>query len=164
MKRLVLFLMFTMISCSGCSRINETLEFVQPEVLEADSLTLGTEVEEKGILEIREKYFLLQISDIFFNFDLYKDRVVKVEGLYGVDYDSNEPEFHVVYRFGPGCCGDDGWGGFFLNYEGEWPTVDDWIEVIGTPRIEKGEYRDYLYLDVISITVKDEVGEVLVYQ
>ena len=143
MKRLVLFLMLTMISCSGCSRITETLEFVEPEVLEADSLTLGTEVEEKGILEIREKYFLLQISDIFFNFDLYKDRVVKVEGLYGVDY---------------------GWGGFFLNYEGEWPAVDDWIEVIGTPRIEEGEYRDYLYLDVISITVKDEVGEVLVYQ
>ena len=67
MKRLVLFLMLTMISCSGCSRITETLEFVEPEVLEADSLTLGTEVEEKGILEIREKYFLLQISDIFFN-------------------------------------------------------------------------------------------------
>ena len=78
MKRLVLFLMLTMISCSRCSRITETLEFVEPEVLEADSLTLGTEVEEKGILEIREKYFLLQISDIFFNFDLYKDRVVKV--------------------------------------------------------------------------------------
>lgn len=164
MKRLVLFLMLTMIICSGCHRLTETLEVVGPEVLETKFLDLEAEDEEKGILEIREKYFLLQISDIFFNFDSYKDRVVKVEGLYGVDYYSDEPEFRVVYRFGPGCCGNDGWGGFFLNYDGEWPEVDDWIEVIGTPRIQEGEYMNMLYLDVISITVKDEVGEVLVYQ
>ncbi|MDE5977280.1 MAG: hypothetical protein K2G70_02275, partial [Turicibacter sp.] len=114
-------------------------------------------------IEITEKLFLLQINDVFFNFKDYEGSLLKVEGMYGTDIILGE-EFHVVYRFGPGCCENDDWAGFFLNYDGEWPEQDEWIEVIGTPRIVQGRSAKWLYLDVTSLVVKEERGAETVSQ
>ena len=70
----------------------------------------------------------------------------------------------VVYRRGPGCCGNDGWGGFLLKYDGEYPNENDWIRVTGTPElIEEGDYLN-LYLHVTSLEVKVERGAEFVIQ
>ena len=61
----------------------------------------------------------------------------------------------MVYRFGPGCCENDGWGGFFLN-DGEGPEENEWIEVQGTPRIVQGSCAKWLYLKIIRLTMNEE--------
>lgn len=117
------------------------------------------------VLEIREKMFLTQINDIYCNFDAYKDKTIIVEGVYGLLYSWDGSErIPGVYRRGPGCCGNDGWGGFFLKYDGALPNENDWIRVTGTPELERGNGFINLHLHVTSIEVKGERGAEFVMQ
>ncbi len=131
-----------------------------------DGNTKNEELENKDveIIEIKEKMFLTQINDIYYNLDDYKGKTIKVEGIYSTfDFDESK-KGHMVYRNGPGCCGNDGWGGFLLNYNGEYPEDNAWIEVIGTPEIiEEDDFQDF-YLNVTSLTVLEERGAEFVYQ
>ncbi len=123
-------------------------------------------IDNKSIVEIREKMFIAQIEDIYYNIEDFKDKYIKVEGMYSViePEEGDMEKVHFVYRNAPGCCGNDGWAGFVLNYDGEYPNANDWIQVIGTPEIVKnGTYED-LYLNVISIEVMDERGAEFVNQ
>lgn len=121
-----------------------------------------------GVVEIKEKMFLTQITDIFANFDDYKDKKVKVEGMFTYFKDSNDqPTLPVVYRKGPGCCGNDGWGGFFLDMPKDMkvPNDNDWIIVTGSP---EREYDDQgvvtLHLKVDKLEVSDKRGAEFVKQ
>lgn len=117
------------------------------------------------VLEISEKMFLTQINDIYYNFDTYKDKTIIVEGMYTLLYSWDGSErIPGVYRRGPGCCGNDGWGGFFLKYDGELPEENDWVRVTGIPELEVGESFINLYLNVISMEVKEERGAEFVMQ
>lgn len=117
------------------------------------------------VLKIGEKMFLTQINDIYFNFDTYKDKTIVVEGMYALLYSMNGDErIPAVYRRGPGCCGNDGWGGFLLKYDGDFPEENEWICVTGTPELEKDGYFVNLYLNVSSIEVKEERGAEFVVQ
>lgn len=124
------------------------------------------EVADKEVVEITEKMFLTQINDIYYNFNNYENKTVVLEGMYSVftstDGTATSP---VVYRNGPGCSGNDGWGGFLLRYDGEFPDENDWIRVTGTPVLETNEkgYKN-IYLIVSSLEVKDERGAELVLQ
>lgn len=120
---------------------------------------------EGDVLEIGEKMFLTQINDMYYNFDNYKDKTIIVEGMYALFYswDSSETA-PVVYRRGPGCCGNDGWGGFLLKYGGEYPNENDWIRVTGTPELVEEGYYLNLYLNVTSLEVKTERGTEFVTQ
>lgn len=118
------------------------------------------------ILEISEKMFLAQINDIYFNFDDYKNKTIIVEGLFS-SFTSRDGtrKVPVIYRYGPGCCDNDGWGGFLLEYAGKLPNENDWIRVTGTPeRITTPEGYTNLVLNVISIEVKTNRGKELVAQ
>ncbi len=123
-------------------------------------------IDNKNIIEIREKMFIAQIEDIYYNIEDFKDEYIKIEGMYSVV----EPEegdigkVHFVYRNAPGCCGNDGWAGFMLNYDGEYPNTNDWIQVVGTPEIVKNGVYEDLYLNVISIEVMEERGAEFVNQ
>lgn len=123
-------------------------------------------IDNKNIIEIREKMFIAQIEDIYYNIEDFKDKYIKIEGMYSVV----EPEegdigkVHFVYRNAPGCCGNDGWAGFMLNYDGEYPNTNDWIQVVGTPEIVKNGVYEDLYLNVISIEVMEERGAEFVNQ
>lgn len=123
-------------------------------------------IDNKNIMEIREKMFIAQIEDIYYNIEDFKDKYIKIEGMYSVV----EPEegdigkVHFVYRNAPGCCGNDGWAGFMLNYDGEYPNTNDWIQVVGTPEIIKNGVYEDLYLNVISIEVMEERGAEFVNQ
>lgn len=118
------------------------------------------EIPEGDILEIKEKLFITQINDMYYNFESYKDKTVIVEGMFTemVSFDGKN-KYPAVYRLGPGCCGNDGWGGFLLDYKKAFPKYDDWIRVTGKPVLEKtSDGYDNLYLKVISLEVKTERG------
>ena len=120
---------------------------------------------EGDVLEIGEKMFLTQISDMYCNFDHYKDKTIIVEGMYAQFYSWDGSETApVVYRNGPGCCGNDGWGGFLLKYDGEFPNENDWIRVTGHPELVTEGYYTNLYLNVASLEVKAERGTEFVTQ
>jgi len=123
-------------------------------------------IDNKNIMEIREKMFIAQIEDIYYNIEDFKDKHIKVEGMYSVvePEEGDTGKVHFVYRNAPGCCGNDGWAGFMLNYDGEYPNTNDWIQVIGTPEIVKNGVYEDLYLNVISIEVMEERGAEFVNQ
>ena len=68
------------------------------------------------------------------------------------------------YGFGLSWCENEGWGGFFLNDDGERSEEKELIEVQGTPRIVQGSSAKWLYLDVTSLIVKEERGAETVTQ
>ncbi|MCQ2609874.1 MAG: hypothetical protein MJ151_03705, partial [Lachnospiraceae bacterium] len=130
------------------------------------------EVDDKNTLVIGEKLFLTQINDIYNNFQRYDGKTIVVEGMLGnyTEWD-NSMQNAVVFRNGPGCCGNDGWGGFYLSdmtpkakgngegilysYDktGEDIEIDDWIKVTGKPALYEGTDTEgtkhrYLFLEV----------------
>lgn len=132
-------------------------------------------VDDKNTLVIGEKLFLTQINDIYNNFQRYDGKTIVVEGMLGnyTEWD-NSMQNAVVFRNGPGCCGNDGWGGFYLsdmtpkakadgqgmlyNYDksGEDIEIDDWIKVTGKPALYEGTDTEgtkhrYLFLEVEKI-------------
>lgn len=120
---------------------------------------------DSNVLEIGEKMFLAQIDDIYFNFDEYKDKTIVVEGMYTLFHSfDGEETVPAVYRRGPGCCGNDGWGGFLLKYDGEPLNENDWVRVTGTPELVVEKYYINLFLNVSNIEVKTERGAEFVTQ
>lgn len=127
---------------------------------------------DQNTIVIGEKLFLTQIDDIYNNYQRYEDKTVVVEGMLGnfTEWDDSFSNA-VVFRNGPGCCGNDGWGGFFLPdmeakkegdsviycYKGEQDIeLDDWIRVTGKPELYEGTDTEgtkkyYLFLAVDKI-------------
>lgn len=127
---------------------------------------------DNNTIVIGEKLYLTQIDDIYNNFQRYVDKTIVVEGMLG-NFTEWDDSFSnpVVFRNGPGCCGNDGWGGFFLSdmevkangesylysYKGEEDIeLDDWIKVTGKPELYQGTDTEgtkkyYLFLAVDKI-------------
>lgn len=114
-------------------------------------------------INIGQDKFLTQINTIRKNIDKYLESVVTVEGMYGtyISHD-NSLTYPIVYRNGPGCCGNDDYDGFLLinvenAYKGdEALRLNDWIKVTGTPFMHEhtnnvGEKEYYLFLVATSI-------------
>lgn len=114
------------------------------------------------VIEIREKLFIAQTNDIYLNGADYLGKTVKYEGIYkntGGEEGSQSPVIHYVIRYGPGCCGFDSNAGFEVRWDGDYPNVDDWVEVVGT--LHEEQYQSglkVLYVEVTSMTIKDERG------
>lgn len=136
----------------------------EPEAPEDTAPSFSTSGEE-DVLVIGEKMFLTQIDDIYINFENYKDKTVVVEGMYTLFFNQDGVrDTPAVYRRGPGCCGNDGWGGFLLKYDGEFPADNDWIRVTGTPELVENDYFQDLYLNVTNIEILEERGAEFVTQ
>ncbi len=137
-----------------------SLENEKEEGAEEKEDEAGEVVSDGDVIEINEKIFLQKINDIYFNFDDYANSTIIIEGMFSnfTNMDGTETR-PVVYREGPGCCGNDGWGGFFLLYDGEYPNENDWIRVVGKPILTEAEggYLE-LFLKVESLEVKKERG------
>lgn len=123
------------------------------------------ESDEDDIVEIGEKMFLTQINDMNCNFDNYKDKTIIIEGMYAQFYlwDGSKT-VPVLYRNAPGCCGNDGWGGLLLKYDGELPNDNDWIRATGTLELVEEDHFLNLYLNISSLEVKEERGAEFVTQ
>jgi uncharacterized membrane protein YcgQ (UPF0703/DUF1980 family) len=110
-------------------------------------------------LEIKEKMFIAQVTDIELNASSYEGKVVKVEGMYFGYFDSySDRDYNYVQRRSPGCCGNDGIVGFEFVFEGDMPENNDWIEVIGKVELFTVEDRERVRLHAEKLTVKDERG------
>ncbi|WP_250277188.1 TIGR03943 family putative permease subunit [[Clostridium] colinum] len=138
---------------------------IPPIVIDDNKTEDKTNDKNEDILVIGEKLFLTQINEIYFNFDSYKDKTIVVEGMYTLFYNQEGIQnIPVVYRKGPGCCGNDGWGGFFLKYDGEFPKDNDWVKVTGTPELVDNNGFIELHLNVSKLEVLEERGAEFVEQ
>jgi Predicted membrane protein len=168
MKRRTLFqrafimsLFFSVIMLVGCGKEEaaETELVINQSQLQLQTRSAEIKTNTNDIVEIEERLFMTQISDIYYNFDEYAEKTIKVEGLYGKEESMIDGSaLNTVFRYGPGCCGNDGWGGFYLIYAGEYPELDDWIAVTGTVEMEHSGQYTMMYLRVSSLEVREERG------
>ena len=118
-------------------------------------------------INIGQDKFLTQINTIRKNIEKFTESVVTLEGMYGMYISHDNSMTHpIVYRNGPGCCGNDDYDGFLLinvenAYQGAEPLrLNDWIKVVGTPFMHEhtnnvGENEEYLFLIATSIEKLD---------
>ena len=121
------------------------------------------------VVEIREKMFIAQVNDVYYNADDYLGKAIRYEGIFS-QYESPETgqTFYLVLRYGPGCCGDDGNVGFEVVWKSEgqhtYPAPNDWVEAVGVlEEYEEGGYA-YLRLALTSLTVQPVRGAEYVSQ
>ena len=116
-----------------------------------------------GDITIDDSMFLTQINNIYRKIDEYADKIITVEGMFGhyKEWDGSFESF-MVYRDGPNDHNNDIIGGFFLdNLKNENISIDDWIQVVGKPYIERkidkdGVEHKYLFLQVRNIDILPE--------
>lgn len=159
---LLMAILFTNIAMAAETKLAQNEEEVAA-ALQAAGLA------QNDILDIREKMFLTTVYDIYFNFDNYRGKAIAIEGMFNTmgnvaaldGYD----DVYMIYRRSPGCCGNDGFDGYELRFEGEKPQLNDWIKVWGILRDVKTDGPlPQIYLEVVSMQVLAERGAEFVDQ
>ena len=103
-------------------------------------------------IEIKEKMFIAQTNDIYYNPDDYLGKTIKLEGMFD-SYTSDAGETYCsVIRFGPGCCGTDANAGFEVAWDKPYPDVNDWVEAVGVLEEYDEDGGSYLRLALTSLT------------
>ena len=84
---------------------------------------------EDDIFTIDERFFVLQMDEIFLNSSRFVGRTIRYEGFFGSMQIGDEPAFYYVARTTFGCCGADGLIGFEVVLGAIEPVADDaWVE------------------------------------
>ena len=110
--------------------------------------------ESDNIVTIDERFFVIQMNDIFLNPARFMGRTIRYEGLFASEQFGDEMHFFVE-RQTLGCCGNDGLIGFEVVLDGIAPLADDaWVEVTGV--LESQGRR--LFLRVTSLVELEERG------
>ena len=117
------------------------------------------------VIVIKEKMFIAQTNDVYFNTEDYLGKTIQYEGIFDIYEVPDSGEiYYAVIRYGPGCCGVDANAGFEVKWDGEYPNQNDWVEAIGVlEEYEEDGYR-YLQLALISLTVLTTRGAEYVSQ
>ena len=112
-------------------------------------------------INITEDMYVTWVNEIYINRDDYIGKTVVIEGMYAPYFvEEEDTTYNLVYRVGPGCCGDDGeMCGFEFEYDGDLPEENDWIEVEGVLGYYEVDGNQYLTLKDSKMTVKDERGK-----
>ena len=129
-----------------------------PKITSFEEETMA--VVDDSIVEIKDRMFIQQCSDIMINPEMYLDKTIQMEGIYNVI--GKDKEFYqYVYRRGPGCCpGIDTEIGFICNYDGEKPNKNDWVRATGTVFIEEyGDGGQRVTLNLSKLEVLKERGQ-----
>ena len=145
----------------GCS--NQKVEDETTQSEQETHVTIDTPTGD--FIEIKEKLFIAQTNDIYFNTDDYLGKTIKYEGIFDEYRDSvTNITYYSVIRYGPGCCGYDSNAGFEVIWDKGYPEANEWVEVVGV--LERYEELDeeYLRLKIISLTVLDTRGQEYVAQ
>jgi uncharacterized membrane protein YcgQ (UPF0703/DUF1980 family) len=113
---------------------------------------------EGEVIEIREKMFIAQTLDIYFNAGDYLGKMLRYQGYFDKRKDELTGETYCfVLRNGPGCCpGVDNTAGFEVFWEEEgtnWPELNDWVEVTGVLESCEADGEEYLRVNVRSLNV-----------
>lgn len=140
----------------------------QPPQPKPTHLTNVTEdVDADGVIEIREKMFVAQTNEIFYNAEKYLGKTIKYEGIFTVYNDEETGKtYHSVIRYGPGCCGVDANCGFEVTWgtDAEYPKQDDWVEAEGVLTSYSEDGFNYLQLNLTSLNILNERGAEYVEQ
>jgi uncharacterized membrane protein YcgQ (UPF0703/DUF1980 family) len=112
---------------------------------------------ESEIVTIPENIFIADVNDIYANAEEYLGKTLRYSGVYAEEFlpDINRT-LSYVYRYGPGCCSNDGNVGFEIVYDGgEYPNPDDWVEVTGIIEEYAEEGINFLRLRVCGIEIPE---------
>ncbi len=177
MRKLMVVAMVSIFFVTGCNSstesdvpVKDSSSEVTVEQTEESQVDQAEEVdkEEKhsgDVVEIKEKMFVAQTTDIYINADEYLGKTIQYEGIFSVyQLDGGNRNFYSVIRSGPGCCGNDGEVGFEVVWDGEYPKEDEWVEVRGVLEYYDDDGNSYLRLAVESIEVLETRGQEIVYQ
>jgi uncharacterized membrane protein YcgQ (UPF0703/DUF1980 family) len=155
------------VSLAGCDKTKENgrSESVGYGIAEPN----GGAVPDKGVIEIKEKMFMTQVSDVYMNAEDYLGKTIKLEGIF-LKEEWEEDTYCFVIRYGPGCCGDDGGNvGFEVKWPedrmeadstGAYPDTNSWVAATGVLKVN----NQYLYLDLTSLDVLSRRGVEIVRQ
>jgi len=112
------------------------------------------------VLEIGERFFIAEMTNINMNAGDYVGRTIRYEGMFrNLHWEATGEDYHQVIRTAFGCCGNDGIVGFEV-YLGDIPPLpnDAWVEVEGVLEwYEVGGTR-FLRVRATSITELEERG------
>lgn len=177
MKMMLLSILAMMLLFAGCADENKTMganEQNNEQIIENASDNYKTPAEhiidtemidslknsEDNVVLIKDKLFIAQCNDIYFNTEDYMDKTIKWEGIYTelTSPDTNET-YKFVIRYGPGCCGYDGTAGFEILYDGDMPKKDDWVEAVGKVEMIEEDGQEFLAVRLSKLTVLDVRGE-----
>lgn len=127
-----------------------------------DSLSDGSgdsvPASDDDMIVIKEKMFVAQTNDIYFNAQDYLGKTIKYEGIFNEFVETEGgTTYYSVIRYGPGCCGIDANSGFEVRWEAntekEYPQPNDWVEVVGVLERYKENDFEYLRLNLVSLKV-----------
>ena len=151
-------LCFWLAGCAEDERAASPNILLQSEAETSPQSEAATDI--KNIIEIKEKFFVQQCSDIYYNPDDYDGKTIRIEGLFDVWQDDDGKSHYAVYRKTPGCCGADGGAvGFEVEYGGEKPELDDWVAAEGVLKVTQDENGWYNFVIILSkLAVKTERG------
>lgn len=143
----------------------EELNVSETPIQTSEKPDVNEQPENNDIIEIKEKMFIAQTNDIYFNPVDYLGKTIKYEGIFNV-YEALETgaRYYSVIRYGPGCCGDDAYAGFEVIWDKDYPQQEDWVEAIGILKEYEENGYQYLRLELSSLTVLPTRGEEYVSQ
>ena len=119
---------------------------------------------EDDVFEITERFFAMQMFEVFIDSENFLGRTIRYEGMFTtLQWDDTGQDFHLVYRYTEGCCMPEEALGLEVYLNNIEPLPDGaWVEVIGVlERFNEGG-QSFLRLDVVSLIEKDERGMELV--
>jgi uncharacterized membrane protein YcgQ (UPF0703/DUF1980 family) len=148
---------------TACSKTNNN------KINSYDELDKESAEIDKGSVEIREKMFATQVSDVYINARDYLGKTIKLEGIFLAAQYSETDTFYSVMRYGPGgCCGIDGYFGFEIQWpKGStkaFPNPNAWVKAAGQLKSYQVDYNEYLYIELSSLTELSKRGTEYVLQ
>ena len=113
-------------------------------------------------VDVREKMFLTQMTELFINTQDYIGKTVALEGMFDIYTDTaSGVTYYAVYRKSPGCCGNDGYTGIEVVWDdpaATYPALNDWVRAVGVLDQYEEDGAPYMRLHLLSLDVKAERG------
>jgi len=176
MKKIML-LLTALVALSACQAANESdnniIESLEPAASEAqpdikiiENLKPFTSKARSNnkIVEIKEKMFIAQTNEIYYNYEDYLGKTIKYEGIFKVEEYGPKTKYYAVIRYGPGCCGTDLNAGFYVKWNKKYPNPNDWVEAVGVLESHIDNAGEYLCLALTSLKVLPKRGAETVFR
>jgi uncharacterized membrane protein YcgQ (UPF0703/DUF1980 family) len=109
------------------------------------------------------------MNDITINPRLYLGETIRMEGMFKHNRWQGR-DIYRIYRFGPGCCGEDEELGFEFSWDSDYPSSntfssevplpkpDDWIEIVGVISSYQISGFPFLYVAITELNFPDRRG------
>ena len=156
-KALLAMLLATVILLSACSASADMLPPDADPSIDFAAETNGP------VVEIKEKFFIAQLNDIYQNKNRYLGKTIKLEGMFTYNQEEEEQyRIYAVYRLGPGCCRDDGQALIEVAWpEGTdtlYPKHEAWVEAVGVLEEYQEGVSTFIRIRLLSLEEKQERG------